>query len=124
MVALGVASQTAIADGTPDMAYACAPGDRLTPELFSAKDTHAFPTWDTLHKGWWSPYAELARPTGAVAGAWYLTCTQWAGYTQVGVYLVGNGQVTNVNGPNPYVNANSMPIPGVYPVIKLSTARP
>ncbi len=124
VAAFAVASWGAsAASAQQDTGYACLPGDQLTPETFLSTDTIAFASWDTFATGAWSPYAETSVPTGAVVGNYYLTCTQWNGWTQVGTYALGNGQLAPTSGPKPYVNPlTNLPIPGAYPVIQLSTA--
>jgi hypothetical protein len=93
--------------------------------VFLSTDSVAFASWDTFATGAWSPYAETSVPTGVQVGNYYLTCTQWTNWTQVGTYALGNGQLAPQNGPNPYVNPlTNLPIPGAYPVIQLSTTAP
>lgn len=117
-----VATQTATADGTPGTGYVCAPGDLGNPIGVLANDTSVFPTWDSFATGYTTPSAETSVPTGVNAGKYYLTCTQWTGWTQVGTYVLGDGSLTPTKGPNPYLDPQNLPIPGVYPVIQQAAA--
>lgn len=115
-VVMGVQSATADPGGT-NHAYVCF-SSVAGPMLASADDTTVFPTWSSYGTGYFAPMAESSSPTTTqIAGGWYLTCNLAAGWTQIGSYILGDGSKIDLSGPTDYL-VNSLPIPGVYPVIQ------
>lgn len=113
---LGVQAASADVGGT-NHAYVCF-SSVAGPMLASADDTSVFPTWSTYGSGYFAPMAESSVPTTTqIAGGWYLTCNLAAGWTQIGSYILGDGSKIDLSGPTDYL-VNSLPIPGVYPVIQ------
>ncbi|HEV2592790.1 MAG TPA: hypothetical protein VGU02_12955 [Gaiellaceae bacterium] len=110
--------QSASADPSADNhAYVCY-SSVAGPMLVSADDSSVFPTWSSYAAGYFAPMAESSTPTTTqMAGGWYLTCSLAAGWTQVGSYVLGDGKKIDLSGPTDYL-VNSLPIPGVYPVIQ------
>ena len=118
VAALSVQSATADPGGT-NHAYACF-STVAGPVLASADDTSVFATWDSYGAGYFAPMVESTVPTTTELAGWYLTCSLPAGWTQVGSYVLGDGSKIDLSGPTDYLN-NSVPIPGVYPVIQAAT---
>jgi hypothetical protein len=115
-VALGVQSATADTGGT-NHAYVCF-SSVAGPMLVSANNSDVFPTWSSYATGYFAPMAESSSPTTTqIAGGWYLTCNLAPGWTEVGSYILGDGSKIDLSGPTDYL-VNSLPIPGVYPVIQ------
>jgi hypothetical protein len=116
-ITIGAQSATAAPDPGVNHAYVCF-SSLAAPMVFSADNTDVFPTWATYGKGYFAPMAESSTPTDtAMAGGWWLTCNLAAGWTQVGSYILGDGSKIDLSGPTDYL-VNSLPIPGVYPVIQ------
>ena len=113
---LGVQSATADPGGT-NHAYVCF-SSVAGPMIVSADDSNVFPTWYGYASGYFAPMAESSVPTTTqMAGGWYLTCSLPAGWTEIGSYVLGDGSKVDLSGPTDYL-VNSLPIPGVYPVIQ------
>ncbi|HEX5449987.1 MAG TPA: hypothetical protein VFW85_08015 [Gaiellaceae bacterium] len=116
---LGASGGAATAASHTSTAYVCLPGDWLTPEAIPSTNKAVFPRWDSFATGAWTPWAETSVKTGATAGKYYLTCTAWEGWTQVGTYVLGDGTLTPPTGTNPYLNSVTfLPNPGVYPILQ------
>jgi hypothetical protein len=116
VTAVGVQSATA-ADPGVNHAYVCYSA-LADPLVVSADNSAVFPTWATYATGYFAPMAESSTPTTTqMAGGWYLSCNLPTGWTQIGSYILGDGSKIDLNGPTDYL-VNSMPIPGVYPVIQ------
>jgi len=116
-IATAIVVQTASAAPSDNNAYVCF-SSVASPMIASANDTSVFPTWSTYGHGYFAPMAESSVPTNTqMAGGWYLTCNLAAGWTQVGSYILGDGSKIDLSGPTDYL-VNSLPIPGVYPVIQ------
>jgi hypothetical protein len=119
-ITIGVQSATADPGGT-NHAYVCF-SSVAAPMLASANDSSVFPTWSTYATGYFAPMAESSVPTTTeMAGGFFLTCNLAAGWTQIGSYILGDGSKIDLSGPTDYV-VNSLPIPGVYPVIQPAVA--
>jgi len=115
-VAMGVQSATAD-PGDVGHAYVCF-SSVAGPMLVGANNSDVFPTWYSYATGYFAPMAESSSPTNTqIAGGWYLTCNLAPGWTQVGSYILGDGNKIDLSGPTDYL-VNSQPIPGVYPVIQ------
>lgn len=109
--------QSANAVPSDNNAYVCF-SSVASPMIASANDTSVFPTWYGYGPGYFAPMAESTAPTNTqMAGGWYLTCSLPAGWTQIGSYILGDGSKVDLSGPTDYL-VNSLPIPGVYPVIQ------
>jgi hypothetical protein len=115
LTAIGVNSATADPGGT-NHAYVCF-SSIAGPMLVSADDTSVYPTWDTYATGYFTPLAETSVPTTTEIAGWYLTCSLPAGWTEIGSYILGDGSKVDLSGPTGYLQ-NSVPVPGVYPVIQ------
>jgi len=112
-----IAAQSAAAFGGVNHDYACYSA-QASPLLAAANDTTVFASSDTFAPGYFAPMAESSVPTQTpIPGGWYLTCSLQTGWTQIGSYILGDGSTIALNGPTDYLQ-NSMPIPGVYPVIQ------
>jgi hypothetical protein len=114
------AAPSAGAFGGVNHDYACYSATGA-PILAAANDTGVFATSDTFAPGYFAPMAESSVPTQTpIPGGWYLTCSLQTGWTQIGSYILGDGSTIAMNGPTSYLQ-NSLPIPGVYPVIQSAT---
>jgi hypothetical protein len=112
--------QSATAAPSDNNAYVCF-SSVASPMIASANDTSVFRTWYGYGTGYFAPMAESTVPTHTqMAGGWYLTCSLPAGWTQIGSYILGDGSKVDLSGPTDYLY-NSLPIPGVYPVIQSAT---